>query len=150
MTPRSRQSASDEDEAPELTIPLQSVCRLIVKAREYDVKDVNTDPDSGSNESDDNMVSVLEDRGDDPVGQEMRAFISSLSDDEQIDLIALAWLGRDDNTPEDWPSIRAEAARAHANHRRQTAKYLMGEPLLGDYLEEGLSLLGKSCEDAEL
>jgi hypothetical protein len=116
--------------------------------REFDVKDAVTEPDAGSNPSDDNMVSVLEDHRDDPVELELNELISSLSDDAQIDLVALAWLGRDDNTVDDWPSLRAEAARAHADHPAQTARYLLGDPLISDYLGEGLSLFDLSCEDA--
>jgi hypothetical protein len=140
---------SDED-MPELTISPEKVCFVIIKAREFDVKDAITEPDAGSNPSDDKMISVLEDHGDDPVVEELTSFISSLSEDEQIDLVALAWLGRDDNTIEDWPALREEAARAHANRAKQTADYLLGMPLLGDYLEEGFSLFGKSCEDFEI
>jgi hypothetical protein len=29
----------------------------------------------------------------------------------------------------------------------RTAEYLLGMPLLGDYLDEGLSLLGRSCTE---
>ena len=43
--------------------------------------------------------------------------------------------------------MREEAARAH---NERTAEYLLGEPLLGDFLEEGLSMLGFSCEDYEI
>ena len=53
--------------------------------------------------------------------------------------ISSPWLGRDDYGASDWPSVRAEAADAHNN---RTANYLIGMPLLGDYLEEGLSMLG--------
>lgn len=95
------------------------------------------------------MISVLEDHGDDPVVEELTSFISSLSEDE-IDLVALAWLGRDDNTIEDWPALREEAARAHVSHAEQTASYLLGMPLVADYLEEGFSLFGHSCEDFEI
>jgi hypothetical protein len=61
--------------------------------------------------------------------------------------VALAWLGRDDNAVEGWPELGAEAARAHRTRTTHTADYLLGMPLLGDQLEEALSLLGKSCED---
>lgn len=132
---------------PPLTIPVDRVCWLIVKTREYDVKDAPTMPDPGSNSTDDNMINVLEERRDDPVEQEIRGFIAALSDDEKSDLVALAWLGRDDNELEDWPELRAEAARAQANHAGHTADYLLGEPLVSDFLEEGLSLIGESCED---
>ncbi len=135
------------DEMPPLALSPDKVCFLIVKAREFDAKDVVTDPDEGSNPSDDNMISVLEDHGDDPVKDELTSFISDLSEDEQIDLVTLAWLGRDDNTLEDWPSLREEAARAHSTRTTHTADYLLGIPLVGDYLEEGLSMFGHSCSD---
>ena len=92
-------------------------------------------------------VAVLEDHEDDPVVEELTCFIDGLSEDEQIDLVALAWLGRDDYSASDWDTVREEAALAH-NHR--TASYLLGMPLLGDFLEEGLSMLGRSCEEFEI
>lgn len=143
------ESSQASGEAPELTISPESVCWVIVKVRDFDVKEGVTDPDSGSNPSDDKMIDVLESSPDDPVEEELRAFIGSLSDDEKIDLVALAWLGRDDSTLEDWPSLRAEAARAHANRAENTSDYLLGEPLLSDFLEEGLAMLGHTCEALE-
>jgi hypothetical protein len=134
-------------ELPALTVSPEKVCFIIFKAREFDAKDAVTDPDGGSNPSDDNMISVLEDHGDDPVHQELTAFISNLSEDEQVDLVALAWLGRDDNTIEDWEGLREEAARAHSTRTTHTADYLLGMPLLSDYLDEGLSLFGQSCDE---
>jgi hypothetical protein len=130
-----------------LNISSEKVCFTIVKAREFDVKDAVTDPDPGSNPSDDAMYAVLEDHPDDPVEEELTSFISSLSEDEQIDLVALAWLGRGDYTADDWPTVRAEAA---GRHNETTALYLLGMPLLSDYLEEGLSLMGGSCEEFEM
>ena len=144
------QMASENDEAAALTIPLEKVCWIILKTREFDAKDVSTDPDSSSNASDDQMISVLEDRADDSVEEELTSFINALSEDEQIDLVGLMWLGRDDNTAEDWPSVREEAARVHASHKGQTARYLLGDPMVSDFLEQGLTLLGKSCEDVEI
>jgi hypothetical protein len=141
-----------DDDAPldldrELTISTEKVCFIIVKAREFDVKDAVTEPDPGSNAADDNEIAVLEDHSDDPVQQELTAFISALSDDEQIDLVALAWLGRDDYEASDWATVRDDAAREHT---RRAASYLLGMPLLADFLEEGLSMLGRSCEDFEI
>jgi hypothetical protein len=135
------------DDLPVLFISPEKVCFIIVKAREFDVKDVVTEPDAGSNPSDDRMIAILEDHRDDPVVEELTSFISSLSEDEQIDLVALAWLGRDDNALEDWTELRAEATRLHRTGTTHTADYLLGMPLLGDELEEALSLLGYSCED---
>lgn len=131
---------------PSLSISPEKVCFIVVKAREFDVKDIVTDPDSASNASDDAMISVLEDHRDDPVAQELRGFIGALSEDEQVDLVALAWLGRGDGTLDDWDELRAEALRAHNN---RTASYLLGMPLLPDHLEDALSQLGLSCQEFE-
>ena len=118
-----------------------------MKAREFDVKDVDTSfDDDGSNPADDAMTEVLEDRPDDPVIQELVAFIETMSEDEQVDLVTLAWLGRGDGTLEEWAELRAEAARMH---NRYTASYLLGIPLLPDYLEEALAEFGRSCEEFE-
>jgi hypothetical protein len=86
-----------------LTISPEKVAFIIMKAREFDVKDPVTEPDVGSNPTDDENTAVLEDHRDDPVVEELTSLINSLSEDEQIDLVALAWLGRDDYTADDWP-----------------------------------------------
>src|SRR5436309_9577855 len=124
---------------PELAIAADKVGFLIEKAREFDVKQADSDPDSGSNGADDNMIDVLEDNGDDPVAREITGLINAMSVDEQIDLVALMRLGRGDGTIDDWAELRREAAEGH---NRRTARYLMGEPLLGDYLAEGLAAFG--------
>jgi len=108
---------------------------------------VVTDPDSSSNATDDAMLSVLEDHADDPVFDELTGFINALDEDEQIDLVALAWFGREDHAVEDWSELRTEASRAH---NKRTAAYLLGMPLLGDHLEEALSQFGYSHEDYEM
>lgn len=133
-------------EIPELAISAEKVAMIIAKARQFDVKDVVTDPDSSSNASDDAMLSVLEDHSDDPVRTELTAIIRGLNEDEQIDLVALAWLGRGDGELDDWKDLRAEASRAHNS---RTAEYLLGMPLLGDLLEEGLAQFGHSIEEFE-
>jgi len=140
------ETTEDQDESP-LTISPEKVCFIIIKAKEFDAKDEVTEPDPGSNPSDDMDVAVLEEHEDDPVVEEITSLINSLSEDEQIDLVALAWLGRDDYSASDWPTVREEAAGAH---NQRTAEYLLGTPLVGDFLEEGLSMLGYSCEEFEI
>ena len=130
-----------------LAISSEKVCFIIVKAREFDAKDEVSEPDPGSNPYDDKDIAILEDHEDDPVVEELTGFIDCLSEDEQIDLVALTWLGRDDYSASDWQSVREEAARAH---NQRTASYLLGTPQLGDFLEEGLSTLGYSCEEFEI
>jgi hypothetical protein len=130
-----------------LAVSPEKVCFIIVKAREFDAKEEANETDPGSNASDDKDIAVLEDQPDDPVLEELSAFIDALNEDEQVDLVALAWLGRGDYTVRDWPLVRREAALAHGP---TTASYLLGMPLLADFLEEGLTLVGRSCEEFEL
>src|SRR5688572_20505302 len=117
-----------QEDAP-LTISPASVAYLILLAKGFAAKDVETEPDPGSNPIDDGMVEILEDHPDDLVDEEMRAYIDNIGHEEQIDLVALAWLGRDDYTAEDWPEVRQQAADAHND---KTARYLLGMPLLAN------------------
>lgn len=129
---------------PELAISTDKVAFLIEKAREFDVKEGESDADSGSNGADDDMVDVLEDTGDDPVVQEISGFIAAMTEEEQIDLVALMRLGRGDGSIEEWDDLRREAAEGRND---RTARYLLGEPLLGDYLADGLDQFGLSWSD---
>src|SRR5438270_3987665 len=128
----------------ELSISAEKVGFLIEKMREFDVKEADTDPGSGSNSTDDKMIDVLEDNGEDPVVREITGFIRAMTEDEQIDLVALMRLGRGDGTIEEWEDLRRDAAEG-AN--RRTARYLLGEPLVSDYLAEGLDAFGLSWND---
>jgi hypothetical protein len=130
-----------------LSISPEKVFFIIVKAREFAAKDAVTDPDPSSSGADDHMISVLEDHADDPSFDEAREFIAALSEDERIDLVTLAWLGRGDYTADDWDEVRGEAADAH---NERTAEYLLGMPLLADYLQEGLELLDIQLDEFEI
>ncbi len=137
----------DEGEEPvEINIDTTKVCYIVIKAREFDAKVDPVEPEPGSNPSDNDEREILQDYQDDPTLEELRAAIDTLDDDELIDLIALAWVGRGDFVRSEWPNAR-ELARER--HRPHSASYLIGMPALGDYLEEGLAELGYSCEDEE-
>lgn len=135
---------------PTLSISSEKVCYLIVKAREFDVQDVIAEPDDahddGSNGSDDRMIAVLEQRSDNAVVEEIRSFVDDLSEEEQADLVALSQLGRGDGTLGDWEAMHNQAMREQDG---RTAAYLLGQPLVSDYLEEGLSQFGFSCAEFE-
>ena len=132
---------------PSLSISSEKVCFLIIKAREFDVQDVDTELEDGSNPTDDRMIDVLEESRDNPVRQELRTFIAALGEEEKADLIGLMRLGRGDGAMEEWEALRAEGFR---EHKGRVAAYLMGDPLLSDYLEEGLSQFGFSCAEFEI
>lgn len=142
-----RPETTADENGIDLAVPLETVCFLIFKAREFDAKDDVSEPDPGSNPADDRYTSILEDHEDDPVLEELRSTISSLSVDAQIDLVTLMWLGRGNYTADDWEELRKEATDGHSEH---TAEYLCGSPLLADYLSNGLSALDYSCADYEM
>jgi hypothetical protein len=128
----------------QLTLSLETAFYIIVKAREFDEQVAPSDPDSGSNPSDDREVDVLEEDADHTVEQELDAALAGLNIDEQLDLMALTWLGRGDFAS--FAEARKEAEEMRDKH---IAVYLKGTPKLGDYLEEGLAQLGYSLEDFE-
>lgn len=127
-----------------LTISKDTLGWIILKAREYDVKDADTSDDHDSDEA--GALSVLEDRGDDATEDELRSWIADLTDTEQAELVALFWLGRGDGGPEEFEEL---IERARESRSAPTEDYLLGEPLLADMLEEGLSALGYDVNDIE-
>ncbi len=127
----------------ELEISPTKVGFVIVKAREYAAKVAAWD-ESASSEHD--AESILEAFVDDATQAELKGFIRDLNEDEQANLVALAWIGRGSYAPEELDEA-VKAARAERINR--TEEYLLGMPLLPDYLEEALDGLGYSIEDAE-
>ena len=139
--------AAEAEDAPipELGISTEKVDRIIVRAREYDVKEGDSDPDEGSNAIDDGMADVLEDKPEeDAVRQELVSFISGLDEEEQANLIALAWVGRGTHDLSEWQEA---LDTARLEHKKRAAQYLLGLPLLGDYLADGLAAFGEEFSE---
>lgn len=129
-------------------IAVESVCRIVVKARQFHVKEATVEEDYASDPIDEEVkfAEVLAAHGDDPVFQELRSFIRGLNVDEQCELVALMWVGRADYAASEW----VEALElAHDEHNKRTAEYLLGTPLVADLLEEGLAAFDLSCADFE-
>ncbi len=123
-----------------LTINPDKVCFVVAKAREVNVK---VAPEGLADDSDD-MERILEDYADDATYQELKAFLDAQSDDVLRELLALTWIGRGDYTVDEWQNVLGDIKDVRDQH---TAEYLLGTPLLADYLEEGLSQFGHTCED---
>jgi hypothetical protein len=130
-----------------LTIDHEKVCYLIIKAREFDAKMEAEVPEPGDNPADDAEREILFDYPDDPTVEEIRGFLGSLNEDEMIELLALMWVGSGDYDIDEWDDALNDA-RDDADSRRPDA--LLGMPLLGDFLDEGLAQFGISCADVEL
>lgn len=127
-----------------LEINPTTVCFIITKAHEFHAKEQVVIPEEPTGPGDSSVLQVLADHASDPAYQELKATIDDLEPDQQVQVVALMWLGRGDYDAEDWGTVLEEAGDSWTPH---TADYLIATPLVADYLEEGLSLLGYSCEE---
>ncbi len=124
----------------------EKVAHVIIKAREYDAKVGAWDNTPEEGDADDNPDAILEDFANDSTRAEIASFIEALNDDEQASLVALAWVGRGTYEAEEFDEAVETARRERTN---ATSRYLLGIPMLADFLEEGLEKMGFSAEDAE-
>lgn len=134
----------DDETRPAMTLSPETAFFILLKAREFDEKVEQTDPDSGSNAADDQGVDILEDTPDDATLHELTTVIDGLSDEEQLDLVGLIWVGRGDFSLAEWDEARAAAADIG---RARMPRYVTGIPLVSDYLEEALGRLGYTLAD---
>ena len=83
---------------------------------------------------------LAEEEEEDLTERELRALINDLNVDEAAELIAIVWIGRGDFDASEWADAVAEARQRGAG--RRASSYLLGMPMLGDWLEEGLEAIG--------
>ncbi|WP_137126858.1 DUF3775 domain-containing protein [Roseomonas sp. HF4] len=135
-------AARSEDEEFDLGISLEAVAAIVDAARA-----VQEGEESGALAREEEDEEGLDAEDDENMDEDaLRAFIADLNEDEQASLIALAWIGRGDYTGAEWDEARSLAKERNI---RDPAEYLLGIDMLGDMLEEGLSELGLSLEDAD-
>ncbi len=126
----------------ELDLNPDIVYAVIQKAREFHAQE-GVSEDEGSSFSDD-PLQILADYQGDLTYEEAKAAIDNLEVGQQITLVALMWLGRGDYNADEWQVCLSEARERHTDH---TAEYLLSTPLVSDYLQEGLSLLGYNSDN---
>lgn len=117
---------------------------IIDKAHEFHVKEEVTIPEEPLSPSDDWARQVLADHADDPTFQELKTTIDDLEPDQQVMLVALMWIGRGDYAPDEWDEAFKDAGDSW---NERTAEYVIGTPLVADYLSEGLDLLRQEEEE---
>lgn len=122
-----------------LNIDIEYLQMLILKVRAVMAREELDIPDPGGNASDDEIPATLQDLPDDLSREEVVEEIQGLSADQQAELVALMWVGREDGDPADWADLVTQAAE-----RRETPAedYLLGHPLVADYWADGLERLG--------
>ena len=126
----------------ELTISLEDVCRIVIRAREYDAQVPAVDPDDSSNMADDNAVDVLEDETNTSVELELSSMIDDLNEDEQVELYALMLVGNGSYDAAEWD----EALAAAADTVTSITDELMQTPALASLIETGLAAFDLSCD----
>lgn len=121
----------------------ETVYFIIHKAREFQISDETELPEdpAGSDDWDEDAFSA---HVDDPAFLELKTTIEDLEPDQQVSLVALMWVGRGDYTLDEWDRALAHARESWNEH---TAEYLIGTPLLADYLGEGLEQFGYAEEE---
>lgn len=123
-----------------MDISPHKVAFVLLRARELGVKVGRWDRPTDEADAD----TILEGRPSDATEAEVRSFIKNLNDDEKAALVAIAWIGREtfDDYAEAFETAKQEATSP-------TERYLLGMPLLADYLEAGLEALGVDTSELE-
>ena len=135
----------------ELLTPLETLCRLILRAREMEAQVPAQDPDEDADnvddldddEGEDQALSVLEDELNSGVEEEMRATLDDLADDQLAETLALAWVGRGTYDVSEWEDAFAEATDIDPE---SAIDELMDMPLLASHLDAGLAAFDYSCD----
>ena len=133
----------------ELLTPLETICRLILRAKELEAQVPAADPDDDPADVDDyddeggEALSVLQDELNDGVEEEIQAVLDDLAEDQLAEIVALAWVGRGTYDSSEWDEAFAEANDLSGDERIEE---LLDMPLLGGHLEAGLASFDYSCD----
>lgn len=125
--------------APEIDV--EKIRFIIDKTKEFETQedveelvDVD-DVAAGNYKTVFNDESSLTAPGEDAYEDEVKNWVNAMSHDDQCQIVALAWVGRGDYQRDEWGDAVKVAREQHNN---RTAEYLLGMPLLPDYLEDAL------------
>ena len=123
----------------EINLSTEIIHQIIDKSKAFHCKEDVVIPEDENEISEEDYMQILADHDNDMTYREVRDAINDLEPDQQMTLVAVMYLGRGDFSIEEWDDCYAEAEDGWTSH---TAEYLLSKPMLADYLEEGLSMLG--------
>lgn len=131
--------------------PLETLCRIILRAREYDAQTPSEyDPDESADNVDDEdegSLSVLDDSINDSVEEELRSILEDLGEDQLAEVLAFAWVGAGTYDASDWEEALQEAQDMHSDGGSETViDELLEMPMLPSVLEAGLAAFDLSCD----
>ncbi|HET7816363.1 MAG TPA: DUF3775 domain-containing protein [Sphingomicrobium sp.] len=130
--------------------PLGTLCRIILRAREYEAQ---TPTDYDGNEAADNVddeeegaLSVLDDTINDSVEEELRAVFEDLGEDQLAEVLAFCWVGQGTYDAGDWEEAMEEASDLARDGGQAAIEELLEMPMLASVLESGLAAFDLSCD----
>jgi hypothetical protein len=134
----------------DLLTPLETYCRLILRAKELeaqvpaqDPEDDPSDVDDLDDEGEDQALSVLSDELNTGVEEEVRVTLEDLAEDQLAETLAIAWVGRGTYDASEWDDACTEANDIDPESRIDE---LLDMPLLASHLEAGLAAFDYSCD----
>jgi hypothetical protein len=119
------------------------ISNIILKAREINIADDMNMPSDFNEISDNERKQRIAEYQEDASYLELKALLTDLEPDQQLQVIAIMYLGRGDFSKDEWVAALEQALTIPVKSR---IDYLLLKPMLADYLEEGLSILGYSYE----
>ena len=129
--------------------PLETLCRIILRAREYEAQTVDYADDEDADDVDDDqeaMLSVLEDDINDSVEEELRAVFEDLGEDQLAEVMAFCWVGQGTYEAGDWDEAMEDAQSIVGDSVEEAIAELMDQPMLASVLESGLAAFELSCD----
>jgi hypothetical protein len=125
--------------------PLETLCRIILRAREYEAQ-VPTDYDGGEapenvDNEDEETLSVLDDSINTSVEEELTNALEDLADDQLQEMLAFAWVGQGTYEAADWDEALEAAAEEN-----NIIEELMDMPMLASVLESGMAAFDINCD----
>lgn len=139
----------DEEALMDPLTPLETLCRIVLRAREYEAQTVDYSDDEDADDVDDEQagtLSVLEDDINDSVEEELRAIFEDLGEDQLAEVIAFCWVGQGTYEAADWDEALDEGQSLVGESVEEAIDELMDQPMLASVLESGLAAFDLSCD----
>jgi hypothetical protein len=129
--------------------PLDTLCRIILRAREYEAQtasdfDPGEDPGNVDDEQE-GTLSVLDDDINDSVEEELQAAFEDLGEDQLAEVVAFCWVGQGTFEAGDWDEAMEEAQSLVSDGVQAAISELLEQPMLASVLESGLAAFDLSC-----
>jgi hypothetical protein len=129
--------------------PLETLCRIILRAREDEAQTVDFAADEDAddvNDEQEGALSVLEDDINTSVEEELQAVFEDLGEDQLAEVLAFCWVGQGTYDASDWDEAMEEAQSLVSDGTSEAIDELMEQPMLASVLDAGLAAFDLNCD----